>query len=117
MRHLLGIKKHKEGDPITGRKLVTTNIKATNKYLQIVENRFEKQNIIKRVEELYWQWQTKKSTKWEIKRTYKILDEEIYHICRKAERKCKKTVSGTYTWSPKLVQAIKTLSYWRARKK
>ena len=59
----------------------------------------------------------KKRTKWEIKRLYEILDKEIYHICRKAEKKCKQTVSGKYAWSPKLSQAIKTLSYWRARKR
>ena len=60
---LLGIGKQKEGNLNTGRKLVTTNIKATNKYLQIVEAKFEKQKIIQRVDELYWKWQTKKRTR------------------------------------------------------
>ena len=117
MNKLLKTDKQKEGETVIGRKLVTTNIKATEKYLQIVEEKFKKQNIIRRVEELYWLWQTKKRTKWEIKRNYEILDDEIFNICRVAEKKCKRTVSGTYAWSPKLVQAIKTLSYWRARKK
>ena len=117
MNKLLRIDKQKEGDAYVGRKLVTSNIKATEKYLQIVEEKFEKQNIIRRVDELYGQWKTKKRTKWETKRKYEILDKEIFHICRLAEKKCKRTVCGTYAWSPKLVQAIKHLSYWRARKK
>ena len=42
---------------------------------------------------------------------YKTLGEEIFHICWKAEQRCKQTVSGTYAWSPKLLQAINLLAY------
>lgn len=48
---------------------------------------------------------------------YEKLDKEIFGICRKAETKCRVTVSGRYEWSPASGNAIKTLSYWRARKK
>ena len=50
-------------------------------------------------------------------REYNRLDKEIYNICCNAEKRCRTTVSGTLPWSPKLVNAIKNLLYWRARKK
>ena len=48
---------------------------------------------------------------------YEKLDTEIFHLCRKAERKCQSTRGGRYEWSPTLAKAIKTLTYWKARKK
>ena len=48
---------------------------------------------------------------------YEKLDKDIIHICRKAEKNCKPTVSGKYQWPPVLATAIKTLAYWRARKR
>ena len=53
----------------------------------------------------------------EIMRTYEILEGEIFHICKKAENKCRHSFSGVSHWSPKLKQAIQKLSYWRARLK
>ena len=104
-------------DHTRSRKLVTSNLKATTKYLQLVEEKFKKQNIVKRVNKMFRQWQTKKKNKWETKTIYEKLDTEIYHICKTAEKKCRKTVSGNYDWSPKLASAIKQLAYWRARKR
>ncbi len=101
----------------SGRKLTTTNPSAVTKYLELVDNGFQKQNIYDRVQKLSYQWGTKRKTKWDTMKTYEILDGEIFHICKKAERGCTKTYSGRYQWSPRLVNAIKTLAYWKARLK
>ena len=48
---------------------------------------------------------------------YEKLDNEIFHICRNGEKKCKGNRNGSHKWSPKLSLAIKTVTYWQARKK
>ena len=50
-----------------------------------------------------------------IMKQYERLDREIHGICWKAERHCKSTPTGSYEWSPKLANAIKTINYWRQR--
>ena len=99
------------------RKLATNNPAATKKYLEAVERGFKKQNIYARVGKMYQQWSAKKKDRWATMRTYDILDREIFYICLKAEKKCRVKASGKYMWSPALSEAIKTLSYWKARKK
>ena len=100
-----------------GRKLATGNIQATEKYLQSVDKGFIKQNIYNRSQKLYHRWNNKELSKWEVMILYDKLDKEIFHICRKAEAKCRTMKGGKYEWSPALAKAIKTLTYWRARKK
>ena len=100
-----------------GRKLVTSNPAATKKYLELVQKYFGKQNIFSQANTLFNQWQAKKKSRWDIHRKYEILDKEIFDICRKAERNCRPTRSGTKAWSPTLARAIKQVAYWRARKK
>ncbi len=100
-----------------GRKLATNNPVATHKYLEKVKEGFKKQNIYDRAKKLYYHLTMKKKNKWEIMGTYDKLDREIFHICRKAEKECKATFNGRYQWSPALATAIKTLTYWKARKK
>ena len=100
-----------------GRKLATNNPKATAKYLEQLEASFDKQNIFERTEKLFYQWRNKEKNRWEVMKTYEKLDKEIFHLCRKAEIRCRATVSGKYQWSPILAKAIKTLAYWRARKR
>ena len=78
---------------------------------------FKKQNIVPRANKLYYNWLKKKKSKWDTMKKYEKLDKEIFHICRKAEQLCRPNVSGRHKWSPQLVSAIKTLSYWRARQK
>ena len=99
------------------RKLVTNNPSITKKYLQYVEERFDQQRIVSRAKELYKDWKQKKCSLWEVQQTYEILDREVYRICRKGEKKCRPTRSGNRAWSPELIHAIQTLSYWKARKK
>ena len=104
-------------ESVVGRKLATNNPAATNKYLEIVMKGFKKQNIYDRAGKLYHQWSTKKRNRWDTMTKYDTLDREIFHICRKAEKECRVTVNGRYQWSPALASAIKTLTYWKARKK
>ena len=99
------------------RKLVTTNIKVTKKYLKIVEQKFQKQNIFEQTNKLYQQWRTKEKNRWETKVKYKTLDVEIFNICKTTEKMCKHSVSGIHEWSPKLVDTIHKISYWRPRLK
>ena len=113
IKALLNVKMYEEERAET-RKLHTTNIKATKKYLQLLEERFEKQNIFDRVHKLYYQWRSKEKNKWEVKKQYEKIDTEIYNICKKAEKKCTREKSGKYDWSPKLDKAIKALAYWSA---
>ena len=100
-----------------GRKLTTTNPKATKRYLETVETCFKEQNIVTRTKKLLYQWKHKKYSRWKVMRKYEQLDKEVFTICRQAEQKCKPTVSGHHQWSPALSTAIKELSYWRARHK
>ena len=100
-----------------GRKLDITNPKSVKKYLDKVNSGFMKQNIYGRIKKLSYQWATRKKNKWDTMKSYEQLDREIFHICRKAEKQCKPTYSGKYRWSPALAKAIKTLAYWKARKK
>ena len=99
------------------RKLSMSNPTATKKYLQYVEDGFAKQRIVQRASKLYAQFHNRTKTKWEVKTIYEKLDTEIFHICLKSEQKCRPTVSGRYSWSPKLAQAIKRLAYWKARQR
>ena len=99
------------------RKLATNNPKVTKKYLERLEVSFEKQNIYDRTEKLFHQWKTKEKSRWEVMKIYGKLDNEIFHLYRKAEKRCRKTVSGKYQWSPALAKAIEILAYWKARKR
>ena len=110
----LNIEKEKQE---IGRKLMTNNPQSVKTYLDLVEEYFEKQRIIARVNNMYNQWKKKQKGKWDTHRDYEKLDREIFYICRKAERRCRTTKSGTRPWSPRLATAIHTLAYWRARKK
>ena len=100
-----------------GRKLSSTNVAVTTKYIEAVEKSFNKQNIFERIQKLYYQWHKKKRRKWEIMKKYEKLDAEIYRICLKAEKRSKSGPHGKAEWSPALASAIKNISYWRARKK
>ena len=100
-----------------GRKLAMNNPTVTNKYLDFVETAFKQQNICHRVEKLFYQWTKKQKNRWEVTKRYEKLDKEIFDICRTAEDRCRKSVSGNYHWSPALAKAINNLTYWRSRKK
>ena len=100
-----------------GRKLDTTNPQTVKKYLEHVDVGFKHQNIYRRLSKLYYQWGNRTKDKWDIMKTYEKLDSEIFHICNKAEKKCKTTFSGRYKWSPALSKAIKTLAFWKAKQK
>ena len=52
-----------------------------------------------------------------IMKQYKALETEIFHICKKAERLCRKTNPANTQWSPLLVKALNTLKYWQMRLK
>ena len=104
-------------DTTSGRKLSTDNPKAVQKYLEKVRDKFQKQNIYERTNKLLHQTVTNKKAPDDIMRCYEILEKEIFHICKKAESKCRRSFSGLHQWSPKLKKAIQTLSYWRARLK
>ena len=82
-----------------------------------MREKFHKQNIYERTKKLFHHTVTHAKTPNEIMRIYEVLEREIFHICKKAENKCRKTFSGTSHWSPKLKEAIQRLSYWRARLK
>ena len=83
----------------------------------MVETDFGKQNIIHRMEKLYHHWKEKTKDKWEGMCKYEQLDREIYSICLKSEKRCLSIKRGHSDWSPALVEAIATLSYWRARQR
>ncbi len=98
-----------------GRNLLTSNVAATKKYLELVEDGFNKQNVFARMERLSFQWKTKEKNKCAIMQTFEKLDREIYSICTKAEKRCKAVNKGKCAWSPELKKGINVLSYWRAR--
>ncbi len=115
-KSLFGISNN-EHNTSMNRKLVTKDPIVTKRYLRYVEERFDEQRIVSRVTNLYQDWTQKKCSLWDVQQTYEILDREIYYICRKGEKKCRPTRSGNRAWSPALIHAIQTLSYWKARKR
>ena len=104
-----------EKDTIQQRKLIMSNPKAVEKYMTLVVDKFEKQNIFKRSAKLLQRVNQGHTDLSSIMRQYEALDKEVFGICSKAEQKCKPTIAGRYEWSPTLVQAIKQLRYWRQR--
>ena len=97
------------------RKLTTTNTRALENYLNIVEERFQQQNIYERVQRLFTRVLTGHTDIHNIKSKYEQLDTAIHGICTKAEKRCRPTIAGKYEWSPKLAYGIKELMYWRKR--
>ena len=99
------------------RKLVLSNPKAVDKYLELVMELFTRQNIFERSRKLLYRVNNGHTDLDEIMKAYESLDREVYGICKKAEKKCKPEWAGRYEWSPKLACEIKTLNYWRHRLK
>ncbi len=111
--HLLG--KMERSTQISHRKLVLSNPKAIDNYIEHVTTRFEKQNIKKRAMKLYKRVHCGHTDIGNMMLQYDKLDREVFGICTKAEKLCRPTIAGRYEWSPKLAHGIKTLSYWRHR--
>ena len=95
------------------RKLTLSNPKAVEKYIETVKEKFEQQSIFKRAKKLLKRVNKGDNDHQNIKKKYEQLDAEIYGICIKAEKDCRKTIAGKHLWSPVLVQCIKKLNYWR----
>ena len=104
-------------EEIKTRNLVTSNPKAMNKYLDLVTDKFQKQNIYDRCQKLLRRVRLGHTDMLSIMKHYERIDKEVHGICTKAEKKCKPKWSGKYEWSPKLAGAIKLISYWRLRLK
>ena len=105
------------GEVQTARKLVLSNPQAVEKYLLTVDENFTKQNIYQRSHKLLRRVNQGQTDLANIMKHYEALDKEVLGICKKAEHGCRPTWSGNYEWSPKLVQAIKQIRYWRHRLK
>ena len=102
-------------EDIKTRKLVMSQPKVVEKYLSEVDNRFIKQNIYQRCQQLMKKAIQGSPQNVGILDLYNKLDREIYGICQKAERRCRPEWAGKYAWSPELAKAIKVVNYWRYR--
>ena len=102
-------------DEIKTRNLVTSNPRSMKKYLDLVENKFQKQNLYERCQKLIKRVYQGQTDLTNIMQHYEKIDQEVHGICSTAERKCKPKWAGQYEWSPDLAQAIKRVSYWRYR--
>ncbi len=102
-------------EDIRTRKLVLSNPKAVTKYLDFVERRFQKQNIMERSQKLMKRVVQGHTALDQIMQQYDLLDREVFGICQKAEKKCKPAWAGKFEWSPKLAKTINHLRYWRLR--
>ena len=112
---LLGKREIEHG--FSSRKLTVPNPSALEKYLGTVKTKFEKQKIFKRAKKLLERVKIGHTDMRNIKLKYKQLDADVFGICTNAEKNCRKTLSGTYEWSPKLNHGIQTITYWRHRQK
>ncbi len=97
------------------RKLQMNNPIAVEKYLTEVHKKFGEQNIFQRSKKLLSRVRQGQTDMAGIMNAYETLDREVYGICMKAEKKSRAEWAGQFDWSPALVQAIKTLTYWRYR--
>lgn len=104
-------------DEIKTRNLVTSNPRAMEKYLDLVDQKFQKQNVYERCRKLLRRVHQGQTDMKNIMKHYEKIDEEVYGICTKAEQKCKPKWAGHYEWSPDLAHAINLVSYWRLRLK
>ncbi len=102
-------------DEIRNRKLVMSNPKAVEKYIDIVEQKFLKQNIFQRCQKLLKRVITGHTDYASIMRQYEAIDKEVFGICTKAESKCRPSWAGNFEWSTQLARAIQELQYWRCR--
>ena len=104
-------------DEMKHRKLVMSCPTAVEKYIAIVEEKFQQQNIFERSSKLQNRVLKGHTDFASIMRQYEALDKEVLGICQKAERKCRPSWAGKFEWSPALARAIKDLQYWRYRLK
>ncbi len=102
-------------DEIKLRKLVLSSPKAVENYLQLVEEKFQQQNVFTRATKLLKRVTSGETDVASITRQYENLDKDVFGICKKAEHKCKPSWAGPYEWSPALAKAIQELRYWRYR--
>ncbi len=113
MESMLGVDKIEE--EMKTRKLVMSNQKAVTKYLQYVEEKLQVQNIFQRTKKLLKRVAVGETDIVGIMKKYEAIDKEVHGICSQGEKHGKTSWAGNYTWSPKLVTAIKKISYWRLR--
>ena len=104
-------------EEIKHRKLVLSSPKAVEKYIEIVDEKFQQQNIFSRSNKLLKRVIQGHTDVAHIMRQYEAIDKEVLGICQKAERKCRPAWAGKHEWSPSLARAIKELQYWRYRLK
>ena len=91
---LQGQREIKQGIPF--RKLTTSNPTAMKKYLEIVEENFERQNIFKRATKLLKRIKAGHTDKKNIKIKYEQIDSDVHGICTNAEKYCRRTIAGSY---------------------
>ena len=80
-------------DITSGRKLLSGNPKSVTKYLEKVRRGFEKQNIGERAKKLLHRVHNKRRSPRELMRRYNILDGDLFRIYKRAEQKCRRTIS------------------------
>ena len=111
---LLNLGIHDNCSP-TSRKLKSSDIKGSKKYLEALVEGFTEHNVFKRMEGLKDELKkTDKITKYQ-KKVYDGIDQDVHRICIKAEKDIRKCVNGKFAWSPKLDAAHINLKYWKQR--
>lgn len=94
-----------------GRRLITSNRKATQKYLKIARRLLRRQKILPRLQKIYRNAQQGLST--EQRKKLDAIDKEKTEILRHAERKCRQLCMGDIDFSPELERCRKLCKLWQ----
>ena len=97
------------------RRLKSPDPKCVRKYIKKLRENFEYHKIHERLRTLVQSLQGKMEISTNQKHEYERLDEDIFRLCKSAEKEIKLFKQQKYAWSPDLDIAYKVSQYWKLR--
>ena len=95
-----------------GRKLITSNRKATKTYLKIARRMLRQQKILPRLQKIYRSAPRGGQLSMDQQTKLDAIDKEKTEILRHAEKKCRQLCMGNIDFSPEVEQARKLCKFW-----
>ena len=115
MKSLLSLKPMDIVSPTT-RALRSCDVKGVEKYLEKVNEGFVIHKVHKRLEELREELAGQDTLTTYQQRLFDGIDQDVFRICRHAEKSLQKHSCGRYMWSPALDAANAQFTYWKMRR-
>jgi hypothetical protein len=102
--------------PMTQRGLQLADPKIVTKYIKIIKTQLEYHNKEEK-RELLWAKVREGTWDYNDQLEYKKIDQITSESALHAEREVKRKFTKTYEWSPKLIQAVQGVQYWKLQLK